>query len=80
MTALNEVIRASSRWGRSPRADRPSTPGSAGSPGEDPRPFVTGPGGQDADEDAGLMVLRFGSADLDRTAPITCETRTGDDW
>lgn len=33
------------------------------------------------EEDAGLMVLRFGvSNDVDLTWPITCDTRTGDDW
>ncbi len=33
------------------------------------------------DEDDGVMVLRFGpSRDVDLTAPITCETRPGDDW
>jgi aminoglycoside 2'-N-acetyltransferase I len=33
------------------------------------------------DEDDGVMVLRFGpSNDIDRTAPITCEARSGDDW
>jgi aminoglycoside 2'-N-acetyltransferase I len=34
-----------------------------------------------ADEDDGLMVLRFGpSAHLDLTASITCDARPGDDW
>ena len=34
-----------------------------------------------ADEDAGLMVLRFGSsASVDLSLPIACETRIGDDW
>jgi aminoglycoside 2'-N-acetyltransferase I len=33
------------------------------------------------DEDDGIMVLRFGpSAGLDLTAPITCDSRQGDDW
>jgi aminoglycoside 2'-N-acetyltransferase I len=33
------------------------------------------------DEDAGIMVLRFGpSAGIDLTAAITCEARAGDDW
>lgn len=33
------------------------------------------------DEDDGVMVLRFGpSADVDLTAPIVCEARSGDDW
>jgi aminoglycoside 2'-N-acetyltransferase I len=33
------------------------------------------------EEDDAVMVLRFGpSADLDLTAPITCDTRPGDDW
>jgi hypothetical protein len=33
------------------------------------------------DEDAGIMVLRFGpSAGVDLAAPISCEARTGDDW
>ena len=41
--------------------------------------------GQDATrtegEDGGVMVLRFGpSADVDLTAPLLCEARTGDDW
>jgi aminoglycoside 2'-N-acetyltransferase I len=32
-------------------------------------------------EDDGIMVLRFGpSATVDLTAPITCESRRGDDW
>jgi len=34
-----------------------------------------------ADEDDGLMVLRFGpSAGIDLAAPIVCESRSGDDW
>jgi aminoglycoside 2'-N-acetyltransferase I len=34
-----------------------------------------------ADEDAGIMVLRYGTtARLDLTQTITCETRPGDDW
>ena len=34
-----------------------------------------------ADEDDGVMVLRFGpTVDLDLTAPIACESRLGDDW
>lgn len=34
-----------------------------------------------ADEDDGVMVLRFGpSEDVDLTASISCETRPGDDW
>jgi aminoglycoside 2'-N-acetyltransferase I len=34
-----------------------------------------------ADEDGGVMVLRFGpSADIDLHAPISCEARPGDDW
>ena len=34
-----------------------------------------------ADEDEGLMVLRFGpSRDVDLSAPISCEPRRGDDW
>ena len=34
-----------------------------------------------ADEDDGVMVLRFGpSATVDLTAAITCESRPGDDW
>ncbi len=34
-----------------------------------------------ADDDDGIMVLRFGaSAGIDLGAPISCETRTGDDW
>jgi aminoglycoside 2'-N-acetyltransferase I len=34
-----------------------------------------------ADDDDGLMVLRFGpSAGIDLTAPIVCESRSGDDW
>jgi aminoglycoside 2'-N-acetyltransferase I len=34
-----------------------------------------------ADEDGGLMVLRFGaSAGLDLDLPITCEDRSGDAW
>jgi aminoglycoside 2'-N-acetyltransferase I len=34
-----------------------------------------------ADEDDGVMVLRFGpSEDVDLTASISCETRLGDDW
>ena len=34
-----------------------------------------------ADEDDGVMVLRFGpSRDVDLTQPISCETRPGDDW
>jgi aminoglycoside 2'-N-acetyltransferase I len=33
------------------------------------------------DEDDGIMVLRFGpSQEADVTAPISCESRTGDDW
>lgn len=33
------------------------------------------------DEDAGLMVLRFGpSADVSLQAPIVCQSRPGDDW
>jgi aminoglycoside 2'-N-acetyltransferase I len=33
------------------------------------------------DEDAGLMVLRFGPSErLDLTESITCHERTGDDW
>jgi aminoglycoside 2'-N-acetyltransferase I len=33
------------------------------------------------DEDEGVMVLRFGaSKDVDLTAPLTCESRRGDDW
>ena len=33
------------------------------------------------EDDDGLMVLRFGpSLELDLTAPISCEARTGDDW
>lgn len=33
------------------------------------------------EEDDGVMVLRFGpSKDVDLTAPLTCETRRGDDW
>lgn len=33
------------------------------------------------EEDDGIMVLRFGpTADLDRTLPIACEERSGDDW
>ena len=33
------------------------------------------------DEDDGVMVLRHGpSADIDLSAPITCEARPGDDW
>ena len=33
------------------------------------------------DEDDGVMVLRCaGTADLDLTAAISCEARTGDDW
>lgn len=33
------------------------------------------------DEDDGVMVLRFGpSSDVDLTAPISCESRPGDDW
>lgn len=33
------------------------------------------------DEDAGIMVLRFGtSGDIDLKAPIVCEARSGDDW
>ena len=32
-------------------------------------------------EDDGVLVLRFGpSADVDLTAPLSCEARTGDDW
>ena len=34
-----------------------------------------------AEDDDGLMVLRFGpSRDLDLSAAIVCESRTGDDW
>ncbi len=34
-----------------------------------------------AEEDDGIMVLRFGaSRELDRTAAISCEPRSGDDW
>jgi aminoglycoside 2'-N-acetyltransferase I len=34
-----------------------------------------------ADEDDGLMVLRFGpSHAVDLSAPISCERRSGDDW
>lgn len=34
-----------------------------------------------ADDDDGVMVLRFGpSAGVDLQAPISCEERTGDDW
>lgn len=34
-----------------------------------------------AEDDDGLMVLRFGrSADLDLTMPLTCEARAGDHW
>ena len=33
------------------------------------------------EDDDSLMVLRFGpSLELDLTAPISCEARTGDDW
>lgn len=33
------------------------------------------------EEDDGLTVLRFGgTADLDLTAPLSCEARSGDDW
>lgn len=33
------------------------------------------------DEDDGVMVLRFGpSQTVDLTAPISCESRSGDDW
>ena len=33
------------------------------------------------DEDDGIMVLRFGpSQEIDLTAPISCESRSGDDW
>jgi aminoglycoside 2'-N-acetyltransferase I len=33
------------------------------------------------DEDDGVMVLRFGpSAGVDLSAPISCESRPGDDW
>lgn len=34
-----------------------------------------------ADEDDGIMVLRFGpTAEVDLGAPIVCQARTGDDW
>lgn len=34
-----------------------------------------------ADDDDGVMVLRFGpSADIDLSAAISCEARPGDDW
>jgi len=34
-----------------------------------------------ADEDDGVMVLRFGrSKGIDLTAPLTCQGRRGDDW
>lgn len=34
-----------------------------------------------ADEDDGIMVLRFGpSAEVDPASPIRCEPRAGDDW
>lgn len=34
-----------------------------------------------ADEDDGVMVLRFGASEaVDLTAPIACEARAGDDW
>ena len=34
-----------------------------------------------AEEDDGVMVLRFGpSLELDLTAPLTCPARPGDDW
>jgi aminoglycoside 2'-N-acetyltransferase I len=34
-----------------------------------------------AEEDDGIMVLRFGpSTGIDLTTPITCEARSGDDW
>ena len=34
-----------------------------------------------ADEDDGIMVLRYGTTSgLDLAAPISCETRPGDDW
>lgn len=34
-----------------------------------------------AEEDDGVMVLRFGpSEDVDLTAPLSCERRRGDDW
>jgi len=45
--------------------------------------FVRGSGRlvRTADEDAGLMALRFGpSAGLDLSSSITCESRIGDDW
>ncbi len=33
------------------------------------------------DEDDGIMVLRFGpSQEADLTAPISCDSRPGDDW
>ncbi len=33
------------------------------------------------DEDDGIMVLRFGaSREVDRTAAISCDARSGDDW
>ena len=33
------------------------------------------------DEDDGIMVLRFGpSQEVDLTAPISCDSRPGDDW
>ncbi len=33
------------------------------------------------EEDAGVLVLRFGpSTDLDLAAPIACESRPGDGW
>lgn len=32
------------------------------------------------DEDAGIMVLRSPNVHLNRTAPLGCEPRSGDDW
>jgi aminoglycoside 2'-N-acetyltransferase I len=45
--------------------------------------YVRHPGGlrRTADEDDGIMVLRFGpSQDVDLSALISCEERPGDDW
>jgi hypothetical protein len=33
------------------------------------------------EEDDGIMVLRFGPSEaVDLTAPISCDSRSGDDW
>jgi hypothetical protein len=82
MTEVNEIVRSQFAFGVLSTSRQTFYARLGWEPWQGPSYVQDGPRLiRTLDEDSGLMVLRFGpTADLDRTASITCETRPGDDW